>query len=494
MILESNVKYISKKLLNLIQNSEDIDIEYKQSKDGSKIPVFNKISIHSTYYPLKESEIFKNDKSSDSYLTLDIGFGAGYHLVNISKERKLYSIVFNYSLIKNILSNVDLSLYLTDNLHLIDVSEISDIIQFEYKSYINVISASYFNNNFTKEIVQIKRQITDIFKNYLVEKNTIQKFGYLWHCAIMKNVVKYYGNYFNFEDLSVSNKIILITGAGYSLQQNIIFIKDNRNIFYIAATDTSAQILIKNGIIPDSIFSFDCQNLTNMHFLRKSKTRVFTCFTSPVYLEPPFSHTLLFSDHPFKHIFSKSGWITYNLSSKSRNIGMATVDFFSEYFKEFNIVTVGIDYAIFENYLYSKDSYLNDIFISTQDFIQSPEFLYSKILYKNAPSINSNEWKTNSYLQSFSEYNISNNIFTISNSPFVRFPFISKDKLLSLNNAKLKTLSFKFPCIEKPYFRNEIIDFIKKDITPLLPLILSKNITMDIKDLTTAYIDKYFEN
>ena len=494
MILKNNVKYLSKKLLYLLQNAEDVDIDYKQSKDGVKVPFFKYLSVCSTYYPLKESDQYNNVQSRDLYLTVDIGFGAGYHLVNISKQEKIYSIVFNYPLIKNILSNVDLSLYFADNLRLIEISEISDIIQSEYKSYINVISAPFFNKNFTKEVVQIKRHITDIFKIYLVEKNTIQKFGYLWHCNIMKNVVKYYDNYFNFDDLAISDKIILITGAGYSLQQNLNFIKDRREKFYIAATDTSALILLKNNIIPDSIFSFDCQNLTNMHFLRRSKIRVFTCFTSPIYLRAPFTHTLLFSDHPFKNIFSKAGWKIYNLSSKSRNIGMACVDFFSEYFKEFNIVTVGIDYALFDNYLYSKNSYLNDIFITAQNYIKSPEFLYSKILYKNSTTIEKKGWRTNSYLQTFSEYQISKRIFTISDSPFTNFAVISKEELLSLNNFKSQILSFKFPQIEKSYFQNEIKDFAKKDITPLLPLILSKKIDITIKYLTTTYIDKYFKN
>jgi len=494
LILANNVRYVSKKLFNLLQNAENVDVFYKLSKDGVKVPFFNNVSLCSSYYPFKESEQLKNVQLADSYLTFDIGFGAGYHLFNISKTTKLYSIVFNYPLIKNILSNVDLSLYFTDNLFLIDISEISNVIHTEYKSHINVISAQYFNNNFTKDIARIKRLIADVFNNYLVEKNTIQKFGYLWHRNIMKNVVKYYDNYFNFDDLAISDKTILITGAGYSLDQNLDFIRDFRDRFYIAATDTSALILLKNKIIPDSIFSFDCQNFTNMHFLRKSKIRVFSCFTSPIYLSAPFTHTLLFSDHPFKNIFEKAGWKTYSLSSQSRNIGMAIVEFFTKYFEEFDIVTVGIDYAIFDDYLYSKNSYLNDIFITAQDFIKSPDLLYSKILYKNASTIEKNNWKTNSYLQSFSEYRISKKVFTISASPFTNFVFISGEELLSKNSVNAKILPFRFRQIEKIYFKNIINDFINRDITPMLPLILSKNIKTDIQDLTAAYIDNYFIN
>ena len=55
------------------------------------MPVVNNISLHSTYFPLKESEKVKIQDDNRKEI-IAVGFGAGYHLVNLAKTRKIICV------------------------------------------------------------------------------------------------------------------------------------------------------------------------------------------------------------------------------------------------------------------------------------------------------------------------------------------------------------------------------------------------------------------
>ena len=137
MILEQNLRFLSKRVKEILKDTKEASLEYKINKEGIKIPFYNKVSIHSLYNPFVEN---KNYDFKENTLIISIGFGAGYHLVNlISKYKEIIVVLFEFGIFKSIVSNIDLTTFFNENnLKIITLDEILDYYDFfHYESYPN---------------------------------------------------------------------------------------------------------------------------------------------------------------------------------------------------------------------------------------------------------------------------------------------------------------------------------------------------------------------
>jgi len=472
LILENNKKFLSKKILNKLSNySSSGKTTFIKSKDELLVPKISNTLIHSTYFPLKESgKIIITNNNNQAVIA--VWLGAGYHLADLSKRKKIIVISPDLDILFDVLEKIDISAYLdSDNLKIISENEIIEYFDFfKYKTYEFLIHPVLEKLLPEKTLITIKN-IKNILTPVLLEVNTQKKFGKIWLENILRNTKLMLSEKLNYSPLIINKKPVLICGAGYSLYENISLIKKNSPKLFIAATDTALKILVRSGIIPDAVFSFDAQNYSYQHFTGLKKIpRLFTDFCSSLRISS--NQTFLFSNHPLKNIFNMLKMNTVFLASDTRNIGGAVIKFFSDYFPEYPVITAGIDYGIYDYNLYSKGSFINEYININSSFFKRESNYDANLLYKESFSKSDGLWKTNKLFESYSaSLNINKKIYTLSTSPYNNF-----HKTNSLGEFIAESSSLCEKCLEfqKPNFtKDTFIGLLKKILTGNAEIIAS---------------------
>ncbi len=464
MSLEQNKILLSNALKNELPKINSMPLEFKKSKDNLLVPIVNNISLHSTYYPLKESERITVPPDL-SYACIAIGFGAGYHLTELAKKnRKIIAIPIEKKITFEILKKINLTKWFKkENLVIISEEEIIKYFDFFNNKRVHFIIHPVLQKMYPNKVNIIIKNISSLLKYPLLEINTQRKFGKLWFYNIIRNTIFFFENGYNFEPLIINNKPILITGAGPSLYENINLINKNKDKLFIAATDTSLKILNKFKIYPDICFSFDSQQETLSHFIGiKKLPRLFTDFTSIIRLNK--NQTMVFSNHPVISVFKKMGWNPVLLSSNTRNIGGAAIDFFVKYFPDYPIITVGIDYGIYKNQYYSRGSYSSEYKYFFSSYFNTENNIDSKLIYRDHFNKIKEKWKSTDLFEKYAKSIRSlKNIFSLSSSPFIKFNKIKTlkyiiDQAYSLGKS---TLVFEKPNFSQQDFMTAFIEEIK---------------------------------
>ncbi len=484
MILESNLKFLSKgtikKLENITYNSNEFEL--KISKDNLSVPIYRNNTLHSLYYPLKDSSRynFQNDKKRS--MCISIGFGAGYHLYEYQKNSKVLVVPINYDILYFVLSNIDISKYL-ENIVIISEDEVADYFNFiKNDDYFFVIHNS-LERLFPEDTLQIVKNIKNRLNRELLDINTQKKFGRLWSNNLAKNISFYLDKKYSFVPLII-DKPILVVGAGPSLEKNIDDIKKYRDSLYIATTDTALRILLQNSILPNSVFNFDPQYYSHLHFFGVENTniRIFSDITSSLRFNK--NQTPLLSNHPFCKILLELGFSNIAFNTNPQNIGGSLVDFFDRYFGKISIISVGIDFGYYNFKSYSRGSYLNAFEIVSSNYFNQINNIDTSIFYRYIFNKNENGWKTNSLLSQYSENSKNDKISTLSDSPFVSYKKVNSIEHF-LNSAKVDETSLQFnnPNLTYRDFIDNILSYIKRDCSPLLPLLMSKRLNIDFENI-----------
>lgn len=498
MILKNNEPFLSDSIKIDLSKNRSIEVTYKKAKDGLLIPFINNSALHSTYYPLNEGKRI-NTPDNENKFCIAIGLGGGYHLAELANSKsKILCVPVKKDITANILNNIDISRSFDPSImKIINIEEIIEYFDlFKYDGYYFVIHP-VLERLYPDAVINIIRSIKAKINDLLLEANTQRKFGKLWFLNILKNIVHHKNNMFDFTPLTIKSKPILVTGSGPSLMNNINIIKNVRSKIFIAATDTSFKILLKNNINPDIIFSFDAQNYSYLHFTGiNSKIRIFTDFTTSLKL--PFSQTLLFSNHPLRSVFKDCGWNIISLSSRSRNIGGAMIDFFSTYFPDHPVITSGIDYGVFDHYLYSKGSYIDEYKFNNCNYFLNGEFIDSSLFYKYKYIDNSGNWRTFDLFKSYaSGSSESKKIYTLSSSPFTPFKKLKNiDEIIDNTKSSLnKQLDFGSNRILPDVILETLKKAVLKDPGILNSYFLSKRTYPDENELKNIIkiIDRYIK-
>jgi hypothetical protein len=489
-LLNNNLIFLSEKLKNEISKIKpNPEISFKMSKDNNLVPILNNISLHSTYYPLKEYDKIKFDDNKNS-ICIALGFGAGYHLINHAKNHKILVICLDLSLLKSVLEKIDFNnIFDYRNIKIISHEEIFQYYDFFLFSNYFIISHPVLQNIYNNKIISILNFLKTDLNPILLDFNTQRKFGKIWQKNFFKNLLHFYKNDFFYEPLII-NKPIMIVGAGPSLDKNITEIKKYRNNFYISSSDTSLKILLRNNIIPDSVFTIDPQNISYEHFfyIKNNNIRIFSDFLSGIYFKN-CKQTPLFSFHPIMNLLKQINPNNIEIDTKSRNVGGIMIDFFYKYFKGIPIITVGIDFGYSEFKSYSKGSYISDFELNNSNYFYSMNHIDMKIMYKYQ-LINNNNWKSNSLLSEYSKSILNNNIYSLSDSPFTNFNKIDFDYILNnFNFFNNKCLEFNYQNINKDRLNNILTYKNDHNFLEFIPYFLSLNKNPDIK-IINEYLDK----
>ncbi len=475
-MLRSNKSLCSTNLYNLISNTKPAEVQWVKSKDGYDVGVYNNIRLHSTYNVGKES-LRAASTVPDGNTVVALGLSCGYHLSDLAANHRIIGVVLDYGLFANVSDTIDMSFL--KNAVIIDKSELYRELYLalsEHSANVSIITSEYMLAANRKVVSELAAEITAMAQSIRTEINTIAKFGFVWQHNIDKNIKRYFDGKLCFDDLVIDNRIILVCGAGYSLTQNIDFIKANRECFYIVATDTSSLVLVRAGIYPDSIFSFDAQNISYKHFFAlndiAANLRLFVDFTSPVnFCSQQVKTTLLFSSHPYGEIFKAAGWTVRHINSGCGNIGWATTEFFADNMPEVPLVTVGLDYACFKQYGYAKNSYLFDYCLTEQTYFQTANALDAKLFYRSPISMTDGDWSSTQLLAGYARQS-DKTVLTLSDSPFCNLTHISQSDVLALRRECSGRITFGFTPISQAKFNQIKSDCLLRDNRPQLPFLM----------------------
>ncbi|MBP5705852.1 MAG: motility associated factor glycosyltransferase family protein [Spirochaetales bacterium] len=481
-ILSQNTKFISDRLLSALNNAAPSNVEWKQSRDGYDIPVYDGVPLHSTYSVAKEAERQLAAVPADSDVIIAVGVGAAYHLAQLCQNKIIVAVPVDYSLFAAIVSHIDLSSHLQNGTIIIEPTELYQTLYGIYAkkphAKVSIVGGSYFMSKMRQQTESICLKAAQCSSQAKTEVLTIGKFGIVWHYNIKKNIRRIFDGGYDYSPLIMNDKIILVVGAGYSLTQHIGFIRSNRHRFYIAAADTAAAVLVRNGIVPDSIWTFDAQNISYQHFLClssiKQPVRILADFCSPIHIQSEnVTTTLVFSAHPYRRVFEAAGWSLRNIDSGCGNIGSAAIRFFRDYFPDVPLVTVGIDFAYYNGYSYSKGSYLDGLRMTRQDYFCTAQNFDTGITYRDKSAAENDGWRTTPLMQGYAAHTM-NEILSLSTSPFCRMTHITEEAVLALQPTGEHKLDFASPTLSEAEFHRIEQDYLKQDPTPLLPVEMAK--------------------
>lgn len=477
---KENEKFCSETLLSYTSQKE-IALEFALSKDGFPVPIYQKKALHSRYFPLKESDKYA---SQPNCAVIAVGAGGLYHLTSVAKQTAVIAISVCHELTLQILERIPLdTLFPNGNLKIITVEELPKEFPFFTCSSYQIILHPVLSVLFAEETNKIVRQIQNAFNLQFTNIKTLRTFGKKW----LKNALFTLSHKQRFctEPLHIENKAIAVCGAGPSLEDSLPLLHKNRAKLHIAAADTAFPILVKNKIIPDSVFSMDTSPYSAYHFvgISSESTRFFKDYTSSLNVGNS-KLSLLFSDFPLLPLCGFSLDSLPRLDTSSGNIGTSIIQFFNKYFSELPVICAGIDFGFNKKNSYSKGNYHEIYRLHHSSYFSSCE-LYDATLYYRQNVEHSGTWSRNSQNSYYASQIPVLNCKTVSSSPFISWEKISSNSefedYIKSAEGKSQTCGFSIPNFENPidYLLNVPENTLLQIFTPYF---LSENKLPNVKD------------
>ena len=452
-------------------------IGYELSKTGLKIPQFTSGKlIHSKYDPEKEAQNLADRLDHKTFFVIT-GIGAGFFIEKLSNK-------FNNSKIIAIENTKNDLIFLEENFPIIKKLKLNNNIIFStmedlynnlLENYIPAIYPSF-------QLIEYRSWITENQESTEKIKNTISlaikkisedfsvqaHFGKFWQHNIISNLKQLNQNT---QITFPNNKKAIIVAAGPSLDDNINWIRENRNDLYIFSTDTAYKTLQKQKIFCDAVVSIDGQSISHQHFLREINKETVFIFdlcgnSSSIKKIKKNGNKIIFTTtgHPLSYFAKKTQNNSFNLiytDAGSGTVTIAALDFANKAgFKEIHVI--GADFSFPKRKPYAKGTYLEDLYINNHSRISNLEKNYTTLMYRTK-TIEKNKIQTTELLQSYKD---SFDNWLKNNN----FSFYQKDqKYICQSNLNLKTNSV----IQQKFdFKNFADEIQKKDLSKMTQSLL----------------------
>ena len=283
-LIKENHSYFN---IDLLAEAKSIElISSKTQKPTLKIPVpggKGDLYLHSKYDPEKEAgNLTKNFKCGKKDIIIILGLGLGYHLFELVKkypDNYFIIIELDNNIYRTFLETIPEAflekrniVYLTES----DISGLQEIISYftlikiKESTKIQIFKHAPSLNVYPEQYSQIEKLLLDIAANYYSNLLTEKELKKTWERNIKKNS-KHFQESKRLNELKgkFKNKPMVIVCAGYSLEKNLEFLRENNKKMIILSVDTSLRFLLKNNIYPDYVLSLDAkyENLGDFKFL-----------------------------------------------------------------------------------------------------------------------------------------------------------------------------------------------------------------------------------
>ena len=276
-MFKKNLEYITnnnlkKRLEELRIDETKASISYCMTPSNDYLLMKNEIPLDDIDNPRKaiqdmmKETIKKPMGPNDIIITFGIGLCYQLDEVFNTYPSRIFVYEPDTKLLHFVLNNVDISehlqsgrVFIFDNLDDL-ISKLSSI--YITKDKVEVIYLKNYAIVKSQELLVLTQKVYEACKSKTVDINTITRYSRFWLDNTLKNL-KYIneGNAYRLTDLygKFSGQAALVAAAGPSLQENIRFIKNNREKFVIFAVNKALKTLLNNGITPDFVVCMDAR-------------------------------------------------------------------------------------------------------------------------------------------------------------------------------------------------------------------------------------------
>lgn len=199
------------------------------------------------------------------------------HILCIETDRVLWDFSFSQTLVKLPVHKKITFHFMTSPAELARLLETLKIHRFR-RVLMARLSGGYQldSGGYNRILTLLESQVRTFWQN----KITLMHMGPLWIKNIFKNLASGEKS-FTIRDFS-SDKPLLITGAGPSLEDNLELIGRIRHEVTLITVDTALPVLVRHGITPDFIFVMEAQlaNLYDFIHARPKKAGILCDLTS----------------------------------------------------------------------------------------------------------------------------------------------------------------------------------------------------------------------
>ncbi len=364
-----------------------------QAKNGEDIPLFtNSRPMHSKYNPDAEGALFAKDVS-EGFIIIG-GIGGAYHVKALSEKITENSYILcveadNESL--NFCRQISCAKELEDkpNVSFATIENLQKEIISKYipalHGNLQFVGQRAWENFNSALLPRIKDQINEAAKKVGSDYSVQSHFGKLWQRNIILNSLHQESVPKIFYD---RNLIAAVIAAGPSLDESINELKQDRNSFYIIATDTTLNVLQKKSIQADVVVSIDGQNISSVHFMN-TKCREETIYVFDISGNANCVKSLsekgnkiffTHNSHPLSTEFSLTTENPY-LETGSGTVTIAACDF-ARYLGFKRIKLFGADFCYSNGKAYTKGTYLDSLYNSASSKINTSETAFTSLLFR----------------------------------------------------------------------------------------------------------------
>ncbi len=376
------------------------------SKTGHCIPCYkNNKPSSSIYNPVKEANNFVEGIKEG--FNIIFGYGCGLHIIQLLHKlptSKILVVEKNEESI-NFLRNLD-DLVIPDTVIFCTPSSLyatllqvyfapldGDLGIHSLRTWVDVNKDEYESGT---DIIH------SVIQTISKDISTQAHFAKIWHRNILQNL-EICSNHSASRLIDIQSSIFptaktaFIAGAGPSLENDIAALKENREKYFVIATDTAYAALSLHEIHCDVVVSVDPQHVSMNHFFSSKNDRTLFAFdlcANPVAIKNLSKQkkliSLFKSEHPlcvladtwykdisgnqigfFPTILSEAGTVTLCALNIARFCG------FTKY------VTSGCDFAYTNGKMYASGTYIDTIYNAQSNKLQDTQSLYTKLMYKS---------------------------------------------------------------------------------------------------------------
>jgi hypothetical protein len=280
-MLEKNLEILKERYPEsfqaLSENTQKVNFNIIDAKNGDKtaeVQVGDSfILVHSKYDPKREAERIVEEINLNGVSSIIVlGFGLGYHVVNLfqklkDKDIKIFVVATTPLLFKEALKYQDFTeLFSSDNFYLllsnkINSNELIAFIEDNVDMVFENIAVSFLPSlvKYAKEDYGIVMEsLKYIYKILGANKYTVTNRGGEWESNLLQNLYLFLTKPgINVLHGTSQDKPAILVAAGPSLDKNIDLLKEVKGKALIIAADAVLKKLLKHDIVPDIVTVID---------------------------------------------------------------------------------------------------------------------------------------------------------------------------------------------------------------------------------------------
>ncbi len=279
-MFNKNLEYINDNDLKARLQGYAIDetkanMSYCMTKSNDYLLMKNEVPIDDLDDPRKAvqkmlSETIKRPMEKNDII-ITFGIGLCYQLDEVFNTYPSRIFVYepDTKLLHFVLNNVDISehlqsgrVFIFDNLDNL-INKLAEI--YITKDKVEVVYLKNYAIVKSQELLELTQKVYETCKSKAVDVNTIARYSKAWLENTLKNIGTINKNTaYKLSDLEgkFAGQAALVVAAGPSLNENIDFIKNNREKFVILAVNKALKPLLENGITPDFAVCADAKHVS----------------------------------------------------------------------------------------------------------------------------------------------------------------------------------------------------------------------------------------